>query len=655
MSTRPPASAESGPRQGRWTIPVLVSVLAPAVPVLVAGVRAAARGWLPVGDDGLAATRAHDVFTRHHPLLGTWSSASQWAGRDINHPGPLQFEVLALPVRLFGPGAGTAIGTAATNAVCVVAAGLLAGRVAGRAGAAAVGATTAGLVLTMGSEILYDPWSQYAPLLPFLVVLVGAWAAVAGDPVGLVAAVVAGSFALQTHLSYALLVPGLGAVAVAGYLWTLRKAPDPAGESGGQRPERRSTGARRRLVALAGAAAVGLVLWAPPIVEQLTAEEGNASALAASAGEEAPPSPGLGDGFHATGSVVALPPLWLPPGWEDPTFDVAGEGLPRGLVLGALAAVAVALAGLGYRAWRRGDAATASGVVVALATIVLCGVSAARSTSPYGLYPTYLRWLWPTSAFTWSVLAVAVWREVAARGGALVPTDGRPRRAAAVAGLVAVVLAAAALPTRDAGTAARPWAVPLAQRVQDQALGELAAAAPVELRFGAGAAGGALGPPLMAALRDAGVDFSVAGEDLVRQMGEHRRPDGADRHVATLASGDQALETPPGSRRIAFSVGLDQEERARRGALRRNIESALERLGHIPLTELGRARLAQGFNPELGAEGDEAADLLASGLLRVLVDFALIEPDALSPDFDEWVDLQARWERETVALFLRPT
>ena len=94
-------------RSDRWL--VLVAGFAAVLPVVVAGVRGALRDWLPTGDDAYSAIRADDVFSRNAPLLGTWSSASNYTGHVINHPGPLHFDLLAVPVRLFGHGAGTAL------------------------------------------------------------------------------------------------------------------------------------------------------------------------------------------------------------------------------------------------------------------------------------------------------------------------------------------------------------------------------------------------------------------------------------------------------------------------------------------------------------------------------------------------------------------
>ena len=72
----------------------------------MATVRALARGWQPLGDNGILLVRARDVGTAHHPLLGPWTSASQLLDMDVNNPGPLYFDLLALPVRLLGPWVG---------------------------------------------------------------------------------------------------------------------------------------------------------------------------------------------------------------------------------------------------------------------------------------------------------------------------------------------------------------------------------------------------------------------------------------------------------------------------------------------------------------------------------------------------------------------
>ena len=83
------------------------AVVVAVLPILVAGVRAASNGWFPTSDDGHVAIRSHDVFSSSPPLVGPWSSASAWTHRNVALPGPFEDYVLAVPVRLFGVGAGT--------------------------------------------------------------------------------------------------------------------------------------------------------------------------------------------------------------------------------------------------------------------------------------------------------------------------------------------------------------------------------------------------------------------------------------------------------------------------------------------------------------------------------------------------------------------
>src|SRR4051812_39510094 len=84
----------------RWVAVAAVSIA--VLPLVVATARALGRGWIPLGDNGLIGLRAHDVGTSNHPLLGTWTSASLTAGRNVNNPGPLWFDVLSPFVRAAG-------------------------------------------------------------------------------------------------------------------------------------------------------------------------------------------------------------------------------------------------------------------------------------------------------------------------------------------------------------------------------------------------------------------------------------------------------------------------------------------------------------------------------------------------------------------------
>ena len=70
------------------------------VPFVVALVRARQDGWVPSGDEANIATRSLDVFSRHPPLTGL-PTTSYLTGSGIftDHPGPIEFYLLAVPLR----------------------------------------------------------------------------------------------------------------------------------------------------------------------------------------------------------------------------------------------------------------------------------------------------------------------------------------------------------------------------------------------------------------------------------------------------------------------------------------------------------------------------------------------------------------------------
>ena len=109
----------------RELAPVVVAGIAAVTPFVVATVRAIRDGWYPIGDNAFFALRARDVLTEHHPLLGTWTSASLSVGRNLNNPGPLLFDLLAVPAKA-DPAAGLAIGVAAVNVAAIAVIGWLA-------------------------------------------------------------------------------------------------------------------------------------------------------------------------------------------------------------------------------------------------------------------------------------------------------------------------------------------------------------------------------------------------------------------------------------------------------------------------------------------------------------------------------------------------
>ena len=645
-----PADGAAAPTPALGRIGV-ASVIAAVLPIVVATVRAIGDGWLPVGDNAFFAVRALDVGTKHHPLLGTWTSASVAAGVDVNNPGPLFFELLAAPARLFGSAAGLAIGSATLNAAAVVLIALFAHRRGGPLLVVAAMVPTSVLLWTMGSELLFDPWQPHSLLLPFLCLLVLVWSLTCGDLLALAPAVVVASLLLQTHLTYAVLIPLLGAWALAGLGLALRRWR-------AEEPERWAS-VRRRLARTGALAAVLLVAcWAQPLYEQVAGEgEGNIRRLVRST-EADVDTVGLSAAARVVATVVVRPPWILRPSFRD-TFSVTDPddallglgGVPSapGAALGLGVLVAL-LAGCAWDARRRDDVPSSRLAVTAL--LAVTGALATVAQAPLGalgVAPHQVRWLWPVGAFVVLALVVVLARRIA---GSLAP-------ALLVAGVLAAVttgINAANLPTfnQSAGPSADARAIPVVAELGRQ-LDVLEDGGPVLMDL----AGIRFAEPytlaVMAELQRRGIEFVVPEDDevLLRQLGPERSFDGTNaERLLLVREGDAVRTAPPGTRRVALVEGLDEQERAELSALTDEVTDRL-RAEPLRLDADGERAVADGTVPS--PEGLDPAALVRTRLVFALAgrDLLDVDPD-LEAELDRLGELYRRSDVETVAVFVGP-
>jgi hypothetical protein len=505
-----------------------------ALPLVVVTGRALARGWLPVGDNAFFSIRASDVLTEHNPLLGAWSSGSLVVGVDVNNLGPLQLQLLALPVK-FDWTAGTAIGVAAVGVGAIAVACLVARRAAGMLPAAVVAAAAAGLCWALG-ELVYEPRQHQFLVLPSFAYWVLAWAVASGHLAALPWAVAMGSLVLQTHLSYALLVPLLGAYALAGLavvLWRQRRA------SGWVDRKRDAL----RWSAIAGV--VALVCWAHPLVDQAFGR-GNMSAAVRAAGVEQQTA-GLAHGARVVGEVVAHPTWWFGASYRD--FDPATpiSSLAATLVLAGLAAV---LAVVGVVAWRGRDRPGVAAVIGAVVALVGgCLAAASQPTEPpFGYVATNYRWLWSIAAFVWVAVAVVLVRAVARS-----PLAQR-RAATGIAGVAAAFAVLAVLPNPPTAALVRDdeRLMPVARDLLGQ-LDALDDRGPLLVERSHLFFAEPYTYVLMAGLQDRGIDWRVGTRDTLR-FGERRGRTDDLAGVVRLESGDAAFDVQPGQERVALAT-----------------------------------------------------------------------------------------------------
>jgi hypothetical protein len=521
------------------------------VPFLVAAARARANGWFPIGDAAQLYIRATDVFTAHHPWLGSASSASASLGFQVNNAGPLYFDLVAPFARVLPPGWGAVLGITTINAACIVLAGSSARRIGGAVYERWVLAAAAVLAWTMGSELLFDMFQAHALLFPFLAagVLLSGLALAQWWVLPWLAFVL--TLILQTHVSYAYILPIL-VVGAATSAWHNRTAA-AADDSPDQPRTYRRPGIR--------AGGVLLVTWFQPLWEQLVgAGEGNLSRLARAADGNGV-TLGFANALKLTAAFVALPP-WsgrqgfratIEPSGIAPDGDhVVLAEMPNGWVAALALLVTLALLGAAWWWARRRGLAT----LEALATLAAVGVLGAiaafsrLTVTVLGFAPHHSRWIVVVALMVYVVLA---WAGLDAASQRLGPRA--ERLAAAVAVTVLVVASLANLPkyAQPHGPTADAAAIP----ALEAAFGQLDTAIDA----------GLLGEPvffdltdervyaphtsaLQLHLRDRGVEFRVESEFLVRHLGARRRADGTEpttlRQYHDAAAEAVVASPPPG-------------------------------------------------------------------------------------------------------------
>lgn len=277
--------------------------LGASLPVIVAGARALAEGWLPLADQGRIATGAYEVFTSHTPLVGPYSMSSLITGHPTYDPGPMLFWLLAPAARLGGPASLTST-VSAFNTAAIVGSVALAHRRGGRALMFAAATAIALMCHSLGTEALHGIWNPVPGVFALMLLSFTCWSLACGDRWLLPLAVLVGSFAVQCHLAYAAPALGLLGVGVIGLLTSGRRDGDRVRTGRGD--HRR--GALRR-PALAGLL-VALVCWSAPVVDEITHSPGNLGVLAAAVGARGS-TEGASIGWRVLVRAVGVPPRWL--------------------------------------------------------------------------------------------------------------------------------------------------------------------------------------------------------------------------------------------------------------------------------------------------------------------------------------------------------
>ena len=564
--------------------PWLVAGVVVLLPFTILVVRVLRSRYLATSDLALIESRVRDVGGRFTPLVGAYSRYG-W-----NHPGPLLFFVLAGPYRLFGS-SGSALLAAGVVLNLAAAAGCLwllwrRGRIAS---VAFGGLVLLVLVRALAEEVLTFPWNPYAVVIPLLFLVLLTWSVVCGDDWLLPLVVALASFCVQSHVGTAAAAAVLVAIAIGAFAVRVGR--------GVVRSPWRTT-----IVS----AVIGIVLWLPPLIDQVRPHGGNLTALLRYWTSAHAHVTGWARGARIVNAQFSIPASWM-------TGHEHGQAFTGGLDPGWHVPWAlVFLIAAGVVAWRRRDWPSLSLIAIVLCTAITAWISAARIVGEP--YPYLLRWTWSIGALAWFAVGWTALRVLAERPS--VTRFGEPVLWAAVA--VAVLLAAATtitgihaqLPGASSERALRrlaPQLLAFARRTP----------APVLVESAPDIGSAALADGLLLELDKRGIDARFERDGGGRGVGEHRTVEPADARTTLLTAAGSAVDTydaNPAFRRVATYDALTPDERASLVSLTDELRTYL-RTAHA-FDVRGWAHLhPDAFRrlTELGERDDRAAVFIEAG------------------------------------------
>ena len=357
----------------------------------------------------------------------TRHSSGAYSRFGWNHPGPLPFQLLALPLAVLGGDADALrLATVLLNTLGLIAVAALASR-RGIAGLVAVlGAITA-LVAQTAPHTLSDGWNVTIALVPFLLTIVACWCALCHDGWAAAVAAVAFSFVVQSHIGFGVVLAPLATVTAVALVVAARRG------DGGPHPWRelrRGTVARRHHRRARGDRHPARLAGQHRAPLDWTLSNGEPKVGAAQAVRAIGRATSASYPFHPEFDIFFL------------EIDHVDTGVLPGLLLVVLAAATVL-------AWRRpmpSERALCTCLCIVWASAVVGVASIARPFAPW-----LIEWLQPLVWLTWSAVALVAWRLVQHRVGARAVTP--------LAALGAVVLVIATVGTiRSAASTPFPTA-----------------------------------------------------------------------------------------------------------------------------------------------------------------------------------------------------
>lgn len=380
----------SSSRWSPWRFVIIASLLA-VTPIFVA-IFTLLRGhaWFPAGDMAQAELHMRGFFS-NPPLVGAAGRIVSDTGLQGSHPGPGLW-VAMLPVYLLGGRSSHALlaAVASVHIASVVLAVRLAFHRGGRLLAALTALAALLVIRASGPDFMVEPWNPWLAILPFavFVFLIGEVVAPIAPSkqrrLALIAAVIVGSYCLQCHAGYAVLV--VGSLMISLVVWMRDEC---LGEDAKYVSIRHSWMKIRRGLLLSAVVLVGV--WLPVFIDQWRRSPGNLSILWEHFVTPSEPTIGMAAAVRVIATQFNLFGLWL----TGPGADAPAEGWAR--YIGCLVLV-------GLWVWATWKVKQTKQFAMLRWQLMMAGFALLGSFSILRIFGPYyeytVRWFWILSALT---------------------------------------------------------------------------------------------------------------------------------------------------------------------------------------------------------------------------------------------------------------
>ena len=314
-----------------------------------------------------------------------------------NHPGPIFFYAV-WPVYWLSGGkpAAARLVPLFINVGCAVGIVWIVRRYFGSIPAVIAGAGVAIIAAHLGASIVASLWNPYSTIMPFALFVCLALGAIVSGRMYLPLTVAVASYVVQTHVAY---LPAVAAVVAVISVLAVRqhvrlRARPRAGTAAGD--------ARVYGRWLLAAASTAVILWTPPVIDQLTMPPGNLSLLWHFFTTER--------GSHSLADVIRMAapnvsgillriPLMIAARYEEPAPSLLAEALLIALIVGLAFALGRS---------RAGPLRT----LVALTLAALVAALAAATRIVGELHAYLFTWMCAIGLLGWTALAVFLWQSL---------------------------------------------------------------------------------------------------------------------------------------------------------------------------------------------------------------------------------------------------